>query len=413
MSADHPLVDRSWFEKLKNQGVGDLLQEYGSTNDHARRGRLERFFEVCAPVDAPCGAHDREVKIASDRDLIDAGRLTALVPGASCAFELLGQIVPEPEIQLIDLRDSIILPDQTVFAQGLYLTHQLRHMSGNWLQSGEGYDLASLSGLSLSTGTARLTMPPGVVRLPDSHVYFLFQAIVGSLSFGHFIIDVLTQIIVFDRLKLEWGDRLIPVVVSDLPDTFKWPGIRWLFSKLIGSPDNIIHLRPHARLELKRGFTSNRLAHLGASGVSTRAFSYLRNVLFSRCTVSPEATSPKRVYISRKDAGYREAANIQEVEGVLERHGFQTVVIQELTPQQAFDALHGAEVIVGMHGSGLMYYLYTEKPALVIELSHPGFEWGIILACAAACGHTPVRVDYVGTSVDVQALEGILHSVST
>ena len=411
MISDDNFPEVKWSETLASRGLEDLLEEYRSTRDQARKKRLNRFFEVCAPVNASFGPHDREVKVASDEDLFQSGRMSVLIPGTSRAFDLMGQVVPEPDIQLIDLRDSTILPDQSVLAESLYLTQQVRHMSGSWLHSGEGYDLTGLSDLNRATGIARLSLPPGIVRLPDDHVYFLFQAVIGSLSFGHFIIDTLSQLIVFDRLRQELGDKLIPVIVNELPQTFKWPGMYWLFSKLVGAPEQVVHLRPHARLEITRGFTSNRLAHLGASGVSTRAFSYLRNVLFSRCSLSPGQRSYKRVYISRKDAGYREADNIEEVEALLARRDFHTVVIQDLTPQEAFDALYSAEIIVGMHGSGLMYHLYTEKPAIVIELSHPGFEWGIILACAAACGHTPIRINYVEAGVDIEALGKAIDSI--
>ena len=404
------LID--WTVILANRGLDDLISEYEASSDEGRRSRLEDFFRLCTPVQAPPAPNDRFVRIASDNDLRNSGRLTTLRPASDEAFELMGQVVPEPEIQLIDLRNSTILPDQSVLADNLYITHQIRHSSAIWLQSGEGHYLDYLSDLNRGSSTARLSLPEGAIRLPDSATYFLFQAIVGSQSFGHFIIDMLTQLIVYDQLRVNYGGSLVPVIVSPLPHTFRWPGMTWLFDGLVGSHKDVVHLQPGARLELARGFTSNRLAHFGAGGVSTRAFSYLRSVLFARFSVSANQIPYKRVYISRRDAGYREADNIQDVEHLLAQYGFQTVVIQDITPQEAFDALHDAEIIVGMHGSGLMYHLYTERPATLIELSYPGFEWPIILACARACGHTAVRIGYQDWNIDVASLKTTLEDLA-
>lgn len=403
---------RDWRVVLQGRGLDTLLDDYYVKADAGRKSRLDVFFALCA-ASGDTFPHTIAHLALSGLDELKAGnRAQVLEAGRDCAFVLNGSPVPEPDIVLFDIAGAKILGDQTIVLDDrLYLTDQVRHMSGGWLSSGEGFDLKHVKGLDIATRTARVDMSSPRVSLPDNAVYFLFQTYVGSLSYGHFILDAMVQLIVFDHLRSITSDPVVPIVISSLEAPFKWPGMFWLFEHLVCPVSNMVVLRSEAQVDVRRAFTSNRLVHLGAEGVSTRAFAYLRQKIFDRIEPSEQVSNTK-IYVTRKDAGYREAENIQEVEDLLAERGFLFVTVQDLSPQQTFDIFFNARIIVGMHGSGLMYNLFSCRQAKLIELSYPGFEWQILLACASACGHIAVRIPHNGLNIDVAALKDELAKPS-
>jgi capsular polysaccharide biosynthesis protein len=80
-----------------------------------------------------------------------------------------------------------------------------------------------------------------------------------------------------------------------------------------------------------------------------------------------------------------------------------------MSPRETYETFFGAEVIVGMHGSGLLYSVYAEQSATVIEL-HSGNDWQIIMVTAEVCGHRAVRVPQTEGAIDLEALKVALRS---
>ncbi len=403
--------EQAFSGQLAERGVADLLAEYAAATDVGRRNRLASFFALCAPETEPRAASDLSVTLAYREAIDPLQRRRRLVEPTSKVLIVEGRPLEDMPIELIDLRDATILPDQTVVADGAYITEHVRHMSGSWLASGEGYDLKHLHNMDRASKTARLRLPEGRISLSDTSVYFLFQTIIGSVSFGHFLHDTMVQLIVFDLLHESYGDALIPLIVSETTTPLRHPGMEWLYRGLIGPLENAVHVRPGVAVDVRRAFTSNRLMHIGDGGISFQAVDHLRRRIFDVFRPSEGRPCLKRVYVSRKDVGSRETGNIRDIEHLLEEHGFTEIVVQQMTPQAVFDAMYDAEVIVGMHGSGLMNYVYTRASALVIELAYEGHLWDSILSFASACGHTPKRVMFEGGDVRIEDLRSLLSTL--
>lgn len=76
----------------------------------------------------------------------------------------------------------------------------------------------------------------------------------------------------------------------------------------------------------------------------------------------------KRIYLSRSDAPHRRMANEQAVVGRLERYGFETVRLSELTFVDQARLFARASHIIGPHGGALTNLLFCQPGAKVLEL---------------------------------------------
>jgi capsular polysaccharide biosynthesis protein len=85
-----------------------------------------------------------------------------------------------------------------------------------------------------------------------------------------------------------------------------------------------------------------------------------------------DVATPRRIYVSRRDAANRRMENEDEVCAHLGRRGFQAVTMSELTPADQAALFHGAEVVVGAHGAALTNLAFCREGATVIELFRDG-----------------------------------------
>ncbi len=81
----------------------------------------------------------------------------------------------------------------------------------------------------------------------------------------------------------------------------------------------------------------------------------------------------KRIYISRKDSGYRGIINEAEVEGLLKEYGFESVVLSELSMGDQVTLFSSAEIVVSASGAGLSKLFFAPHDCAVIELFSTGF----------------------------------------
>ena len=121
---------------------------------------------------------------------------------------------------------------------------------------------------------------------------------------------------------------------------------------------------------------------------SVWACNFLRRELFSRLAV-PAQETPRRIYVSRVDAGSRRVVNEEELVEELGRHGFVRMVMSPLTVAEQAALFAGAEVIVAPHGSGLTNLVFAKPGTKVIEIFPPQYVNPCFWAVADATG-----VDY-------------------
>jgi len=90
--------------------------------------------------------------------------------------------------------------------------------------------------------------------------------------------------------------------------------------------------------------------------------------LIRKALIPAGAQGTRRLYISRAKARYRKVLNEGAVWQLLERHGFEKVIAEELGAGEQIALFNQASVILGLHGAGFTNLLFMPTPGLVVEL---------------------------------------------
>lgn len=94
---------------------------------------------------------------------------------------------------------------------------------------------------------------------------------------------------------------------------------------------------------------------------------YIRNKFLSLLQAKDYNFS-KKVFISRKDSNLRIAKNEDEVFTLFEKQGFVRYCLSNMPYIEQVALFHGAEIIVGAQGSGLLNILYCQPNVTIIEI---------------------------------------------
>jgi hypothetical protein len=80
----------------------------------------------------------------------------------------------------------------------------------------------------------------------------------------------------------------------------------------------------------------------------------------------------RRIHISRRNAAKRRVVNDDEATALLERHGFETVLTEELSLREQIALFAQAGALVSTHGAGLTNMLYAAPGLRVVDMLEPG-----------------------------------------
>ncbi|MDN3626109.1 glycosyltransferase family 61 protein [Methylobacterium isbiliense] len=89
---------------------------------------------------------------------------------------------------------------------------------------------------------------------------------------------------------------------------------------------------------------------------------------------SSEKHSPRRIYVSRRDAPTRKCRNEAEIVNLLLQHGFEIVCPGELNLYQQIITFQDADIIIGLHGAGLTNIVWAPRSARVLEIMPSGYN---------------------------------------
>jgi hypothetical protein len=95
----------------------------------------------------------------------------------------------------------------------------------------------------------------------------------------------------------------------------------------------------------------------------------------------------RRIYISRKKAALRRVVNEFEIEPLLKSHGFQIVVMENLSFKRQVEVCATANVLIGPHGAGLTNLLYCGQQSKIGEIALDGV-FPHYLGMARQAGHS-------------------------
>lgn len=94
---------------------------------------------------------------------------------------------------------------------------------------------------------------------------------------------------------------------------------------------------------------------------------------------------PQRIYISRENAFHRRVLNEGQIINLLEKYGFKSVTLENLSVSEQAAYLGAAKVIVAPHGGGLTNLVFCQPGTKILELFPPSyipsFYWIISNLC--------------------------------
>jgi len=211
-----------------------------------------------------------------------------------------------------------------------------------------------------------IQVPEDKIIKIDGKVLVLSQ--ISANSYCHFLQEVLGRLALVEMQGLEYDYIYLPIYGKSMQAMLDLWGID---SDKIISPsnnnfciqaDNII--LPSFVFYTDQGFKN--------AGLRTHPITstYIKNKLLQAALKKGIDTSKfsKRVFVSRKDAPYRNFSNEDDVFALFEAKGFVRYELSKLSLTEQILLMNNAEIVVGEHGAGLTNFLFCRSGTLAIEL---------------------------------------------
>jgi capsular polysaccharide biosynthesis protein len=228
----------------------------------------------------------------------------------------------------------------------------------------------------------------------------------GQTAFGHFVLDGLLQVYLFERQIHDGTAKLV-----DWPFAFKHLSVSL---EACGVPSHARReLRKPAALLQKAGLSSA----LAAQGVffpgsySEPFFNWLRAKF-----VPPNAKSGNRLYVRRLNRYTRRILNAEDLEALVKSYDFEVFEPEQHSFAEQVRAFAGADVALGTFGSGLTFSPLLGGRRLIIELlpSTVTVAWFVRQATVHRLDYLPIvhsanaEADFVA---DLPRIDAILVKV--
>ncbi|MBW7467517.1 hypothetical protein ABID22_002970 [Pontibacter aydingkolensis] len=180
----------------------------------------------------------------------------------------------------------------------------------------------------------------------------------GENNYFHWMVDSLPRLHLLEKAgwlnKIDW----FVVPTQSLPfqkDTLRLLGI---------NTTKIVEGHSIGHFQADTLFASTFVRNI--EHIPSWACQFLRDKFLP--TAQKIINSPKRIYISRQDSDVRNVANEPEVVELLNKYGFQPVVLSDFTFSEQVALFASAEFVVSPHGAGLTNLVFCQKGTQVIEL---------------------------------------------
>jgi hypothetical protein len=212
-------------------------------------------------------------------------------------------------------------------------------------------------------------------------------------QYGHWLVEYLPKLLALSVYEERTGRTPDIIIPRDPPE--------WMTRSLslLGYPDERLVEWTYETATVDRlvqPFTSTTLGSVATNEFSPIEHRWLRNQLLDAVDGESEGRDG-RYYVSRQGMHTRYVENFEQIEPVLEAHGFRVVRPEELGFREQIELFSGAAVLVGSHASGLHNQLFT-RDATVVEFFPPGIHEPSNQLLAGELGH-----DYVSLSGDRSA----------
>jgi capsular polysaccharide biosynthesis protein len=118
-------------------------------------------------------------------------------------------------------------------------------------------------------------------------------------------------------------------------------------------------------------YITSGLTYAGGQNISEKVRSFRRFVLDrldASSATSSALPSHRRIYISRAKTRMRRMLNEDELAPILDRHGFVTLALEDLSVAEQISLFRTAEVVVSPHGAGLTNVMFCRPGARILEI---------------------------------------------
>jgi Glycosyltransferase 61 len=371
---------------------------------------LTRLAQAVKPLDRKLRADEIRVQVARGYDALASRRFEVPWTPTAGLVDALGRSVIDIPPCGYDLSGAVILPGGVVVLEGRAYITEFRSAASTWRSNGfwglwpgkfgfEAYDRVDESCV--------VCLSENLAVLPDDTPYFFFNSNLATSNFGHFVHDLLCQLIVYDHMSYRLGGKLRPLLLRGTEPAeefqgkpFRYPMLKFLFEELV-APLSEVALVEEPGVRVGRCYAANLgmpdPATLGHSEIAVSGFSYARSrlvALAERHTSSPP--SYPTIYVSRRDAirdASREFHNLDEAEKLISGLGFQSLTVGRMSVPEILAAFCGAEHIAGIHGAGLVNFMFAPRLTRLTELTDYPYSWPSVALIGASLGVDVRRVE--------------------
>jgi hypothetical protein len=186
-------------------------------------------------------------------------------------------------------------------------------------------------------------------------------AVNGHDCFYHWLCDVLPRLEILKKSKVPYDKIYVGKITRPFQkETLKHFGI---------TSDQIIEASRNTHIKAK-----NVLFPSQAKKSSVQFQKWMIDFLREEFLNNNESTKrSKRIYISRSKASRRAILNEEEFLPLLEEHGFESVILEDLAFKEQAALFNSCEAVIGYHGSGFSNLIFCKPNTKVLELFHPEF----------------------------------------
>lgn len=218
---------------------------------------------------------------------------------------------------------------------------------------------------------------PAITRLAGTTG---FLGCVSGNNYYHWVLDCLPVLDVLQRggFDLRSADHL---VFTGVQQPFQQEMLRALGVPLekIVETDRVRHIEAETLV-----CSSTQILN---GGFPAWACDFLRTQVAAALLPDGPQQKRRRLFVSRSDAAFRRVANEAELMPILERHGFERLILGPLAVRDQVAAFASAEIVVAPHGAGLTNLVFSPPGTTLVELFAPQYQNPCYYQLCCTAGH--------------------------
>lgn len=192
----------------------------------------------------------------------------------------------------------------------------------------------------------------------------LLSGLAGHVYY-HWMFDIIPRLELLRRSEIKLKD-LDWLVVNSIGKPFQKETL-----SLLGVPlDKIIESDLHSYIQAEQLIVPSFPGYL--DWIPEGTIRFLRQTFLPQINLAATAKLQK-IYVSRARSQHRQLINEAEVSSLLERQGFKTVYLEEMSVLEQVATFANAKVVIAPHGSGMTNLVFCSPDTKIVELFSPNY----------------------------------------